>query len=712
MLEKLMQFLQLGKSNISPAQKEKLGSYEKQIITFLNSNRPRKPAILLQQAQMQSMQQTPQPHAQIPQTQSQDSGMNPQFQSLNLQNSVPTMQHTNLASLQHCSAPSLSEVGSSQPNMINTLQSGSNLDSGLGNATSPTQPVAMGSLQQNPVTVPQQANTSSLPLQNGANLLHTNIKSLQSNSNFLQNQYLKQQQEQQIMQSQQMKQQLQQRQIQQQLLQKQQIVQQQQPHQQTKQLHQQQPGQMQAHPMPQLHHISEVNELKMRQGMTLKQGVLPQHLSQGQRYLHQQVKSGTSFAVSSPQLLQAASPPINWHSSPQIDQHNVLPSHTKVGTPLQSANSPILVPSPSTSLAPSPVPGEPEKPNSGLASLSNAANNSHQQITVVPASGPSLAIGTPGISASPLLAEFSGLDGNHGNALIISGKSGSTEQPLERLLKAVKSVSSKALNASVSDIGSVVSMIDRIAGSAPGNGSRAAVGEDLVAMTKCRTQARNFTTQDGSTGTKRIKRYTSAMPLNVASSVGSMDDSFKKLIGCDTSELESTATSDVKRNEANHALLEEIRQINERLIDTVVCISDEEVDPTTATAEGKEGTIVKCSFTAVAVSPDLKSQYASDQMSPIEPLKLLVPANYPNCSPILLDKFPVEASKEYEDLSVKAKSRFSISLRTLSQPLSLRVIAWTWDGCTRAVISEYAQQNGGGTFSSKYGTWDNCLSAA
>lgn len=124
--------------------------------------------------------------------------------------------------------------------------------------------------------------------------------------------------------------------------------------------------------------------------------------------------------------------------------------------------------------------------------------------------------------------------------------------------------------------------------------------------------------------------------------------------------------------QANHALLEEIRKINQRLIDTVVDISDEDVDSTAvaATAEGGEGTIVKCSFSAVALGPNLKSQYASAQMvcfqascyydvkkilpvslylfcfihvqSPIQPLRLLVPTNYPDCSPILLDRFPVE----------------------------------------------------------------------
>lgn len=104
----------------------------------------------------------------------------------------------------------------------------------------------------------------------------------------------------------------------------------------------------------------------------------------------------------------------------------------------------------------------------------------------------------------------------------------------------------KALSASVSDISSVVSMVDRIAGSAPGNGSRAAVGEDLVAMTKCRLQARNFFTQDGPSGTKKMRRYTSAMPSNVVSSTGSVNDSLRHLNG-NESDGESTGASNMKR---------------------------------------------------------------------------------------------------------------------------------------------------------------------
>ncbi|KAF2323105.1 hypothetical protein GH714_033489 [Hevea brasiliensis] len=344
-------------------QQEKLGSYEKQIINFINTNRPRKP---LQQGQL------PQPHIQQPQSQvtqvqSHENQMNPQMQSMNLQGSMPTMQQNNMSSLQHNSVSSLSG-SASQQNMMNSLQPASNLDSGQGNAMSSLQHAAVGSLQQIPVSTTQQANINNFSSQSGVNMLQPNVP-LQSNPNMLQHQHLKQQE---LLQTQQLKQQFQQRQ---QLMQKQQLLQQQ-------QAKQQLPAQMQVHQMPQLHQMNDVNELKIRQGMGVKPGVFQQHLSAGQRtaYPHQQMKSGSSFPISSPQLLQAASPQLSQHSSPQVDQQNLLSSLTKTGTPLQSANSPFVVPSPSTPLAPSPMPGDFEKPVSGISSLSNAGIYSNKLV--------------------------------------------------------------------------------------------------------------------------------------------------------------------------------------------------------------------------------------------------------------------------------------------------------------------------------------------
>ncbi|KAK4483588.1 hypothetical protein RD792_010787 [Penstemon davidsonii] len=717
MLERLIIFLRTNKNEIQPNYKEKIAGVEKQILNILNSNsnRPRKhvlPQGQIPQSHMHAMQQSQHPQHQISQMQTHENQINSQMQQMNAQGSVATTQQNNLTNLQHNSLPSAANGSNPRQNTMDALQPGSNIDPGQGNAMNSIQQVAISSIQQNPVSGPQQINMNSISSQSGLTTLQSNANPLQASANILQPTHVKQ--EQQMFPTQQSKQQYQQRQMQQQYMQRQHFIQQQQ--QQQHQTTPQQSAQLSAQQIVQINQMNDTNDMKMRQQIGGKPGVLQQHNSSGQRssYHHQQMKTGSPFSISSPQVLQAASPQIGHHPSPKLEQQNLMMSHTKAGTPLQFANSPFIVPSPSTSMAPSPMPGDSEKLNSGVSSLANTGNNVMHPNTGATIPAQSLAIGTPGISASPLLAEFTSPDATNCVAsTIVSGKSNNVEQPLERLIKVVKSMSPKALSASVSDISSVVSMVDRIAGSAPGNGSRAAVGEDLVAMTKCRLQARNFFTQDGPSGTKKMRRYTSAMPSNVVSSTGSVNDSIRH--GCE-SDGESTGASSIKRprSEANHALEEELREINQRLIDTVVYISEDDVDPTAvaAAAEGGEGTIVKCSFSAVALSPNLKSQYASAQMSPIQPLRLLIPRNYPNCSPILLDKFPVEISKEYEDLSIKAKSRFSISLRALTQPMSLGEIAKTWDTCARTVISEYVQRSGGGSFSSKYGTWEDCLSAA
>jgi len=64
--------------------------------------------------------------------------------------------------------------------------------------------------------------------------------------------------------------------------------------------------------------------------------------------------------------------------------------------------------------------------------------------------------------------------------------------------------------------------------------------------------------------------------------------------------------------------LEEIKEINQRLIDTVVEISDDEdaADPSEVAISsiGCEGTTVRFSFIAVSLSPALKAHLSSTQM--------------------------------------------------------------------------------------------------
>ncbi|XP_022542915.2 mediator of RNA polymerase II transcription subunit 15a isoform X2 [Brassica napus] len=686
MLERMMQFLSVSKSSIMPPLKNKVAIYEKQIIDFVTAHRPRKPVQQgqLPQSQMQPMQQQSSQNG----NHSHDSQANPQMQSM----SMPRAQQSSLENAQYNVLSSRPLASAPQQNIPCSVP-GSSLELGQGNALNNSQQVAMRSMQQNNY---QEVNNSSASAQSGLSTLQSNVNQTQLSSSLLQQQHLKQQKDQQMTQQQQLKPQFQQRQMQQQqqqLLQKQQLIQQ----------HQQQ--------------------LQARQQVAqndVSRGMFQQHSLQSQRTSSplQHLKPGSQLPVTSPQLLPGGSPQMTQqHLSPQVDQKNVISSVNKNGTPVQPANSPFVVPSPSTPLAPSPMQVASEKP-SGASSLS-MGNTARQQATGTQGVVQSIAFGTPGISASPLLQEFISPEGNNLNPLTSTfGKPNATELPIERLIRAVKSISPQSLSSALSDIGSVVSMVDRIAGSAPGNGSRASVGEDFVAKTKCRLQARNFMAQEGMTPTKKMKRGTTAMPLSVYSLEGSVGDNCKQFACSETSDLESTATSVGKkaRTETEHALLEEIKEINQRLVDTVVEISDDEdaADSSEgATAsKGCEGTTVRLSFIAVSLSPALKAHLSSTQMSPIQSLRLLVPCSYPNVSPSLLYKLPVETSKENGDLSSKAMARFNKLLRSLSQPMSLKDIANTWDACARTVICEYAQQFGGGTFSSKYGTWEKFVAAS
>ena len=66
--------------------------------------------------------------------------------------------------------------------------------------------------------------------------------------------------------------------------------------------------------------------------------------------------------------------------------------------------------------------------------------------------------------------------------------------------------------------------------------------------------------------------------------------------------------------QVTHALLEEIQEINQQLIDTELHVCEDDAESFAGTCEGAEGTVIKCTFTAVAVSPSLKSIFASAQM--------------------------------------------------------------------------------------------------
>ncbi|XP_062195541.1 mediator of RNA polymerase II transcription subunit 15a-like isoform X2 [Phragmites australis] len=433
MLERTLNFLQINKSSIQPALREKIPLYERQIIGILNSQR-RKP---VQSSGQQPFQQSggQGPSSNISQQHQASQGLQQHDSHTNHmpQASLTSMstggQSSGAAGVQHVPTSQATNFGvpTTQQNVANALQVGSNLETAQGNNFNSVQHGSMsGSLQQGS-TGPmqgamnaQQQSSSNMLSHSSISTMQPNTNSMQANANSLQ-QLKQQQQEHHMMQSQQVKRQM----IQQ--LQQKQMLQQHLPIQQ--QLQKQQQTQMQ---VQQLHSGNDVNELKVRQGAAMKSGIYQQVGPRGNYY--QQLKPGGAFPISSPQNLQASSPQIS-HHSPQVDQHNLLPSQLKTGTPLHSASSPF-VPSPSPPVAPSPIPVDSDKPLSNLSSLTNAGQAGHQQTSLAPQTQ-SIAVNTPGISASPLLAEFTSADVSQANVPTqIPIKSSAAERPLDRLLKA------------------------------------------------------------------------------------------------------------------------------------------------------------------------------------------------------------------------------------------------------------------------------------
>ncbi|GMY19722.1 mediator of RNA polymerase II transcription subunit 15a-like [Fagus crenata] len=308
----------------------------------------------------------------------------------------------------------------------------------------------------------------------------------------------------------------------------------------------------------------------------------------------------------------------------------------------------------------------------------------------------------PGISASPLHVEFTNSDGKQQTA--------AAQLPIEHLLKAVESVSPEALSASIQEISSVVNMVDMIDGTAIDSVSKSAVGEDLASKMRCQIQARNFSLQYGCGIEDKMKHQINFMAHDATLLSANEIRSFKQLAD-HLSDLGSTAKYQIKRPriEPNNALWDEIKYINQWLVETVIDLDSME---DVSTTEAGEGTIIRCSYSAVAIGQNFKFWSASSWKLPVLSLWLLVPADYPNSSPIIFNELTIRSrkdSKESKDLSQNAKLRFKIVLHKLSEPMSLIAMARAWDSFARAVVFEYAQRIGGECFSSRYGSWDNCF---
>ncbi|KAK9682731.1 hypothetical protein RND81_10G092700 [Saponaria officinalis] len=351
---------------------------------------------------------------------------------------------------------------------------------------------------------------------------------------------------------------------------------------------------------------------------------------------------------------------------------------------------------PPTSITPSSVSVDCDNVSKNLGNKSQIVVGDNVQAQIQPPTSITL-------SSVPLDCDDVGQNLGNKSQIVVSDQRSADESPIERLLKAVSSISPRAFKSGMEDIFEVTRMGDVMESSAPRSSSKtglSALGQDLGAMTACRLQARKVGLPDGGNGTRTW------MPIGICNE---RDKSVREL----------TSEKKFKRRRVDPSrelLSEEIRNVNQRLIDIEVeiCKEEEEVDVLALVGKSGLGMVVKCCYTGVSVNLGIfKSIIPSGgNSSVIQPLRFLVPTEYPKCSPVLLDKLPRESSNICEEFSDKARARLDVYLRGLDNPFSVSEVARIWERCARDVIIEYAQEFGGGTFSSRFGKWENCLDIA
>ncbi|XP_075508877.1 mediator of RNA polymerase II transcription subunit 15a-like [Primulina tabacum] len=398
---------------------------------------------------------------------------------------------------------------------------------------------------------------------------------------------------------------------------------------------------------------------------------------------NQNQSSSSSFHVGSPQNSQ--------HSSTYIEPKDLSSTFSNSATQLLPTSSPPVVPSPLTPLTPSSAPVDSEKSHSRMHSLSLEERRRVHQIPAplsqLKSTNQNQYLKETGLLKSPLLAEST--------SPVVNQPSRSNEYPLRRLIEVVKSVSSKSLNSSLRDISAVTNITDRTTRSLSHIESDRIFVQDLSDDIRNHEEG-NFSLIYGTGIETRIKRQLSTMVS---------DDSI--------SEMELNADSRMKRlkKEPSDLILQEIQEINQMLIESVVdVINTKDV----FRAEAGKEILIRCCYSPVGFAGAVRIPGSSENMFPTMLLELIVTPDYPNSSPVVSEALPLDFSgdEEEKDLWMKAKSIFSLSLRKCSQhPISLKEMAKTWDASAREVFQEFAEQRGGGSFSSRYGKWKNDIAS-
>ncbi|CAI8607115.1 unnamed protein product [Vicia faba] len=230
---------------------------------------------------------------------------------------------------------------------------------------------------------------------------------------------------------------------------------------------------------------------------------------------------------------------------------------------------------------------------------------------------------------------------------------------MQKLIRALTSVSPEALSAAVGEIEEVVHLNDEIP---------EMVDEQGLPI---------YITPGGWKMPRSFVATTFDTP--------SMRKGFDQFTYTTESDLNSFTTKEkCSLTVENQNLLAEIKDINNRLFDCDVVIAEKD-DAKSVIGIGtdqSEGLVVKILYNAVTINQNLVSHFIADKKSLIEPLRLLIPSSYPSCSLVIQDESPFKVSDDD--------------------------IARVWERCAREAILDYAHANGGGTFTSMLGGWDVC----
>uniref|UniRef100_A0A8R7TBM0 ARC105/Med15 mediator subunit C-terminal domain-containing protein n=1 Tax=Triticum urartu TaxID=4572 RepID=A0A8R7TBM0_TRIUA len=303
----------------------------------------------------------------------------------------------------------------------------------------------------------------------------------------------------------------------------------------------------------------------------------------------------------------------------------------------------------------------------------------------------------PIVPASPLQADIAA---GHGEVQARGGDGTPvTKRPIDRLMDAIRSSSPGALRSSVNSIRSFLSMSDIVPHGRIGT------------MLDCKSSLQQ---QGGSNTVNKMKRvFNHTVSRSESLPLGSMDGSCMSF-ECGASDSGSSSEVNFKRqktqNASNEALLEEIKSINNTLIDTVLSISDYCGMDGISLCDG--GTTIKLSYSAVSLSPTFKSVFATSEACLVLPVKLFVPADYPSSSPVLRNDERDEVPRNNSSaISASADVAFRHALNALPEPRSIEAMARAWDASVRKAVMWFARQQGGGTISSMFGGWKRCAAA-